>query len=73
VILRLREHREHSLNLRGAYLHVLSDLLGSIGAVIAGAVIVFTGANVADAVVSLLIAALSCSARGAWCAKRSMC
>ena len=37
VALRLREHQTHSLNLRGAYLHVLSDLLGSIGAVVAAA------------------------------------
>jgi cobalt-zinc-cadmium efflux system protein len=58
VALRLREHRTHSLNLRGAYLHVLSDLLGSIGAVGAGAVILATGWTVADAVASALIAAL---------------
>src|SRR5262249_41120233 len=35
----LREHQERSLNLRGAYLHVVSDLLGSLGAILAGAVI----------------------------------
>jgi cobalt-zinc-cadmium efflux system protein len=58
VILRLREHRDHSLNLRGAYLHVLSDLLGSIGAVAAGLVIVLTGWTIADPVVSILIAAM---------------
>src|SRR5204862_406662 len=40
VALRLREHRGRSLNLRGAYLHVLSDLLGSFGAAAAGLVIV---------------------------------
>jgi cobalt-zinc-cadmium efflux system protein len=58
VALRLREHRTHSLNLRGAYLHVLSDLLGSVGAVAAGAVIVLTGWNMADPVASALIAVL---------------
>jgi cobalt-zinc-cadmium efflux system protein len=58
VALRLREHREHSLNLRGAYLHVLSDLLGSAGAVGAGIVILVTGWTVADALASGLIAAL---------------
>ncbi len=58
VALRLREHREHSLNLRGAYLHVVSDLLGSVGAAAAGAVIVTTGWTTADAVASALIAAL---------------
>jgi cobalt-zinc-cadmium efflux system protein len=54
----LREHSAHSLNLRGAYLHVLSDMLGSIGAVVAGVVIVATGWNAADALASALIAVL---------------
>jgi cobalt-zinc-cadmium efflux system protein len=58
IALRLREHREHSLNLRGAYLHVLSDLLGSVGAVVAGAVIVVTGWNAVDALASAVIACL---------------
>jgi cobalt-zinc-cadmium efflux system protein len=58
VAVRLRAHRAHSLSLRGAYLHVLSDLLGSAGAVGAGAVILATGWSTADAVVSLLIAGL---------------
>jgi cobalt-zinc-cadmium efflux system protein len=58
VALRLHEHQGSSLNLRGAYLHVLSDLLGSVGALVAGAVILFTGWNAVDAVVSLLIAGL---------------
>jgi cobalt-zinc-cadmium efflux system protein len=58
VARRLGEHREQSLNLRGAYLHVLSDLLGSVGAVVAGAVIVTTGWSTADAVASALIGAL---------------
>src|SRR5439155_443731 len=47
-----------SLNLYGAYLHVLSDLLGSFGAAAAGLVIVLTGWNAADALASGLIAAL---------------
>src|SRR5881392_2518672 len=58
VALRLRAHRARSLNLRGAYLHVLSDLLGSFGAAAAGLVIVLTGWNAADALASGLIAAL---------------
>jgi cobalt-zinc-cadmium efflux system protein len=58
VARQLREHSTHSLNLRGAYLHVLSDMLGSIGAVVAGIVIVATGWNAADAVASALIAVL---------------
>jgi cobalt-zinc-cadmium efflux system protein len=58
VALRLRAHQEHSLSMRGAYLHVLSDLLGSVGAAVAGLVIVLTGWTVADAIASALIASL---------------
>jgi cobalt-zinc-cadmium efflux system protein len=54
----LREHQGRSLNLRGAYLHVISDLLGSLGAILAGAVILTTGWNTIDPLVSLLIAGL---------------
>ena len=58
VALRLRAHRERSLNLRGAYLHVVSDLLGSVGAAAAGVVILLTGWTAADALASVVIAAL---------------
>jgi cobalt-zinc-cadmium efflux system protein len=58
VALRLREHRSHSLNLRGAYVHVVSDLLGSVGAVVAGLAVLLTGWTAADAVAGVLIALL---------------
>jgi len=58
VARRLREHEHHSLGVRGAYLHVLSDLLGSIGAVVAGVVIFLTGWTPIDAIASTAIAAL---------------
>jgi len=58
VALRLREHQEHSLNLRGAYLHVISDLLGSVGALSAALVILVTGWYAADAVASVVISVL---------------
>ena len=58
VVSRLREHRHRSLNLRAAYLHVISDLLGSVGAVAAGAIIILTGWTLADPLASVLIAAL---------------
>jgi cobalt-zinc-cadmium efflux system protein len=58
VARRLRPHSTHSLNVHGAYLHVLSDLLGSVGAFAAGAVILLTGWTTADALASVLIAAL---------------
>ncbi|MCG2728455.1 MAG: cation diffusion facilitator family transporter [Candidatus Methanoperedenaceae archaeon] len=51
--LKLRGH--HDLNIKGAYLHVIGDALASV-AVIAGAVIIiFTGNNVVDPVLSILI------------------
>ncbi len=46
------------INTRGALLHVFGDLLGSIAALIAGAVIYFTGWTPIDALLSLLICAL---------------
>ena len=58
VAMRLHEHQASSLNLRGAYLHVLSDLLGSIGAIVAGVVILATGWDAVDSLVSILIAGL---------------
>ncbi|KQB86417.1 cation diffusion facilitator family transporter [Corynebacterium lowii] len=51
--------RQHdSLNMRGAYLHVLSDLLGSVAVIVAGVIIHFTGFIAADTIASLIIAAL---------------
>lgn len=44
-----------SLNIRGAYLHVLADLLGSVAVIVAGLVITFTGWTPADTVASVLI------------------
>jgi cobalt-zinc-cadmium efflux system protein len=48
----------HNLSVRGALLHVLSDLLGSIGVIASGIVILVTGWNAADAVASIIIAVL---------------
>lgn len=49
---------EQTMNTRGALLHVLGDLLGSVAALVAGAVIVFTGWTLIDPLLSLLICAL---------------
>jgi cobalt-zinc-cadmium efflux system protein len=48
----------HSLNVRGAYLHVLGDFLGSVGALLAAVVIALTGWTAADPLVSIGIALL---------------
>ena len=49
---------ERTLNTRGALLHVMGDLLGSVAALIAGAVIYFTGWTPIDPILSLVICAL---------------
>jgi cobalt-zinc-cadmium efflux system protein len=54
----LHGHAHDNLNVRGAYLHVLGDLLGSIGAIAAGLVILTTGWTPADPIISVLIAIL---------------
>lgn len=54
----LHEGQSQSLNVRGAYLEVLGDLLGSAAVVVAGTIVALTGWMRADAVASLLIAAL---------------
>ncbi len=46
---------EHDLNLRSAFVHLMGDVASTIGAVIAGVIILFTGANWLDALVSVLI------------------
>jgi cobalt-zinc-cadmium efflux system protein len=51
----LRGGQEHSLNLRGVYLEVLGDLLGSVAVLAAAAVIALTGMQAADPIASVLI------------------
>ncbi len=51
-------HGAQDLNTRAALLHVLGDLLGSVAALAAGAVIYFTGWLAIDPLLSLLVAGL---------------
>ena len=55
---------ESSLNLRGAYLHVVGDLLGSVATVIAALLVRYTGWLAADPIASILMTLLI--VRGAW-------
>ena len=50
--------RGGNLNLRGAFLHLAADALGSLGVIIAGITVAFTDADWIDPVVSLAITAL---------------
>lgn len=54
----LQTQRKQSVNIEGAFLHVLVDLFGSVAVIIAGFVIIFTGFTGADVVASLIIAGL---------------
>ncbi|BDZ37767.1 cation diffusion facilitator family transporter [Microbacterium suwonense] len=47
-----------SINVRGAYLEVMGDLIGSVMVIVAAVVIVVTGWMPADAIASLVIAAM---------------
>jgi cobalt-zinc-cadmium efflux system protein len=57
-LLLLREAQRHSLNMRGAYLEVMGDFLGSGAVIVAAVVIALTGWTAADAVASALIGLL---------------
>lgn len=51
----VRRGAEHDLNIRSAFLHLMGDVLSTIGAVIAGVIIRYTNWNWLDPVVSVLI------------------
>jgi cobalt-zinc-cadmium efflux system protein len=60
VIMAFLLHRSagESLNLRGAYLHVLGDLLASVGTITAAVVVLTTGWMPADPLISVIVAFL---------------
>lgn len=55
VALVLREHDHHDLNVRSAFLHVAGDALASVGVIVASAIILLTGRQWVDPLVSILI------------------
>lgn len=57
-LLLLRQGAAHSLNVKGAYLEVLGDLLGSVAVIAAAALIAGTGWRAADPVASVLVAVM---------------
>jgi cobalt-zinc-cadmium efflux system protein len=58
ALMLLRGGAATSLNMRGAYLEVFGDLLGSVTVIVASVVILTTGFAPADAIASLVIAAM---------------
>lgn len=57
AVILFKGNREN-LNIRSALLHVLGDLLGSVGAIVASVFILAFGWNLADPIVSVLVALL---------------
>lgn len=57
-LLLLRPTASGSINMRGAYLEVLGDTLGSVAVIVAAVIILLTGFAQADAIASLVIAAM---------------
>lgn len=60
----LHEGHDHAHNIRGAYLHIMGDLLGSVAALLAGVIIATTGWYPADPILSIAVALLILI--GAW-------
>ena len=56
----LNAGRDDNLNVRGAWLHVATDALGSVGTIIAGALVTYAGVAWADPAASVGIALLVC-------------
>ncbi len=48
-------HRTHSMNVRGAFLHVLGDTLSSVGVLIGAGIMALTGWFVVDPIISVVI------------------
>jgi len=57
-VARLLSHEQDNMNVRGAFLHVLGDVLGSVAAIAAGVVVWLTGWTPIDPLLSLLIGGL---------------
>ncbi len=58
ISLWLRGGAKKDLNVRSAYMHMLGDAISAAGVVLAGVVVAFTGASIADPLVAVLIGVL---------------
>lgn len=54
----MRGDKEENLNVRSAFLHVIGDMLGSVGAIIAALLMLFFGWGIADPIASVIVAIL---------------
>lgn len=55
IMMRILHHgQSHSLNVRAAYLHVLGDLLGSVGVILSGIILWLTQWNPIDPIITII-------------------
>lgn len=54
----MRGDKDENLNVRSAFLHVIGDMLGSVGAIIAALLMIFFGWGIADPIASVIVAIL---------------
>jgi len=52
----LVKHHDTNLNIRGAFLHIIGDAVSSVGVIIGGVIIAYTGWYLIDPILSMLIA-----------------
>lgn len=57
-VLLLRRERSHNINIKGAYLHIMGDLLSSVGVIASALIIRLTGLYFIDSALGLVIAAV---------------
>jgi cobalt-zinc-cadmium efflux system protein len=55
VLFKLRGHASENLNVRAAFLHVMGDMLASVGVVVGGVIMLLTGNYIADPLISFLV------------------
>jgi len=54
----MKADKDTNLNVRSAFLHVLGDMLGSVGAIVAALLMIFFGWGIADPIASIIVAIL---------------
>lgn len=58
ALILMKGDKDENLNVRSAFLHVLGDMLGSVGAIVAALLIMFFGWGIADPIASVIVAVL---------------
>lgn len=69
IALLFRKDSKNDLNIRGAYINMFYDMLASVGAMLAGFLIIITKLSIFDSLISILIGILLL--RSSWCVARA--